>query len=1185
MVILSAQEYLALQKAFTHKYVKKVPVGVGPHGRMMYRYYYKDEKGNVYTTNVPKHEKEKPKKKEQIPLIVRKLSDKVEAKTDFEKKAVKPLEKPLFVVKLNKDKEPVVTTKVTDASDEPTEKETEVPAPTGEMTQESGSGPKIVAPKHNEEPPGAQHETLQEFKSDKGVVRLVRDKEGKKFLTAEVDDPQKFKEFYTTGAVWGKVNLIVHGRLMPFLAGEWLDDTEKRKLFLDPYFVAAVKCYAAYNTPYTGGRFITEDEEALRPYLRGYQGQMRFTDFSQVYPDKMLNSKFDSNDPIYPVGRYLSADDVADFLKKDLTGKTFTTFVLQFEKFIESGKISESVRKEIMHNFGPSGHPKLPYQKELDNYDWPMWFHANWEEKSYNARKTYGPFGNYQTPVKEFVPHIEDLYNLLSSTNTEITERDKIKAYTFLKRLNADYGVGERTLNGYKNYYENTMPLSDKALDLWQDIRGHLQNLDTLDEIQDYLASERLHYLQEFGADGRQVISALAAYVRDRFADPSDVKVLGESVYGVDELPYWQTTSPEELNLKLGDRDNISFSFARESEHTRGTFTVRYEGDPENTAIKALSATLGSKPEIANVEGVAYINFPHVASGQHAYNLAKQALHLAGVAPYPEAFQPFPHHDPEEHKQKVADLFGSGKAGFKAGKKASRRDMVAAIVNPHERLQVALDDSHRALKDAGAYIPASAKEKWWANFGLHEINLENLEADPTLAAKLVTRDNLIGKFSAEQYASLGYSAGACKLIQAVYAAIPAKPENNAKAREAYSDVVVSLQRYLHGVGDRSFDGLRSTLWEFYQLNLQPFSHRLQHAIGAENRQLKSTVMGKRFTNILTTRSAQSKTDGSKFEKNDDWSWTGKGKRKPRESTGLTWTRDVPAEFSRSGPSVKKIKGEKGLLTNFGLRGVQFGTSVSDKDRKFHVDAANTAFADLADVLQMDPNDVSFKGRLALAIGARGSGVAMAHYEPDLAVINLTKFSGAGSLAHEWGHFLDNILARTSKPTSAKTDYATTSKRSELAYYDPEVSGALQELTNALFYRTWEDFDVSGRPAAERLKWLQLARRGGKPPSAYVERSSKFKGKYWVKNVELFARAFDAYVADSLEAKKRHNNYLTSGVPPKDFEGDAYPFPSGDERRKINKAFDKFFAVLRKTDSLKKALRLFSRDLKMPYGYA
>lgn len=55
--------------------------------------------------------------------------------------------------------------------------------------------------------------------------------------------------------------------------------------------------------------------------------------------------------------------------------------------------------------------------------------------------------------------------------------------------------------------------------------------------------------------------------------------------------------------------------------------------------------------------------------------------------------------------------------------------------------------------------------------------------------------------------------------------------------------------------------------------------------------------------------------------------------------------------------------------------------------------------------------LSLNGTLGLALGARGKGKAAAHFEPSNLVINLTKTQGAGSLAHEWFHALDNYFAR------------------------------------------------------------------------------------------------------------------------------------------------------------------------------
>lgn len=76
-----------------------------------------------------------------------------------------------------------------------------------------------------------------------------------------------------------------------------------------------------------------------------------------------------------------------------------------------------------------------------------------------------------------------------------------------------------------------------------------------------------------------------------------------------------------------------------------------------------------------------------------------------------------------------------------------------------------------------------------------------------------------------------------------------------------------------------------------------------------------------------------------------------------------------------------------------------------------------ALCDLATALNTDKQSITFDGKLSIAFGARGRGNAMAHYEPMREVINLTKMNGAGSLAHEWCHALDDAFRKTLYPTN------------------------------------------------------------------------------------------------------------------------------------------------------------------------
>ncbi|HBH37994.1 MAG TPA: hypothetical protein DDX06_06355, partial [Curvibacter sp.] len=123
---------------------------------------------------------------------------------------------------------------------------------------------------------------------------------------------------------------------------------------------------------------------------------------------------------------------------------------------------------------------------------------------------------------------------------------------------------------------------------------------------------------------------------------------------------------------------------------------------------------------------------------------------------------------------------------------------------------------------------------------------------------------------------------------------------------------------------------------------------------------------------------------------------------------------VPDDKRREGPQRRQgdVKGQD-FMQAFGFRGVEFGNWNNQDERQELMNEAYDGLMDLADVMGIPPKAISLNGDLALAFGARGHGLsgARAHYEPDRAVMNLTKMKGAGALAHEWFHALDHYFGR------------------------------------------------------------------------------------------------------------------------------------------------------------------------------
>ena len=227
------------------------------------------------------------------------------------------------------------------------------------------------------------------------------------------------------------------------------------------------------------------------------------------------------------------------------------------------------------------------------------------------------------------------------------------------------------------------------------------------------------------------------------------------------------------------------------------------------------------------------------------------------------------------------------------------------------------------------------------------------------------------------------------------------------------------------------------------------------------------------------------------------------------------------------PEFLQITGDD-IINEFNIKGGEFGVWVSDDEKQLNMNWAYLSFVDLAAALDIPCSSVSVNGELSIAFGSRGSGCALAHYEPDRRVINLTRMKGAGSLAHEWGHAIDFIAKDT---LGYREYYDITRKLSASFYYK---NGNRSEGTTD-FYRNSSEMD---------------------------NMFSKSGHDYWSSEVELFARAFACYVADKLEEKGRCNSYLHGHSEDAMTVSGDYAVPKGEERIYINKCFDEYFQTLK-----------------------
>lgn len=307
-----------------------------------------------------------------------------------------------------------------------------------------------------------------------------------------------------------------------------------------------------------------------------------------------------------------------------------------------------------------------------------------------------------------------------------------------------------------------------------------------------------------------------------------------------------------------------------------------------------------------------------------------------------------------------------------------------------------------------------------------------------------------------------------------------------------------------------------------------------------------------------------------------------------------------------------------FLSTFGFRGVEFGNWVNQgegaRERQGMLNQAYDALMDLADVLGIPPKAVSLNGSMGLAFGSRGSGTASAHFEPGNLVINLTKTRGAGKLAHEWFHALDNYFARQrggEVSMQGGEDAQMVYRRNNYITYRPEAyymkgattipakdfeaavaAGPVRTFSSSpdkdrrALYLTWRMIGDSTdgwvkrdgvRPEVEgRFAELVEALESSPMTQRSARNDKSATDGYWSRIIERGARAFENYVILKMRQQGYQNDYLANVRTPEEFprSADRYPYLLDDEAAPIEEAFDNLFGTIQ-TRETEQGVAMFS----------
>jgi superfamily II DNA or RNA helicase len=429
-------------------------------------------------------------------------------------------------------------------------------------------------------------------------------------------------------------------------------------------------------------------------------------------------------------------------------------------------------------------------------------------------------------------------------------------------------------------------------------------------------------------------------------------------------------------------------------------------------------------------------------------------------------------------------------------------------------------------------IQATGDHIWGSRFDLANIGritdskqLEGMTYDDALA--IVTKKHCVPAHDLDTLKAAGMSPGAAHMALAIMTSIVAKPADSKEARAAYvdevhrvmgallncknkEDVRTMLREMYHeyysagkykdvskvpmdnDARDREIDRLRKeNPNRDYRYRMDYGSY--QYVIVTQN-QRPFDSLGSRFTRFIAGKGkdrgeaeyeadrADGAPDGWEYLETRGQQKSEKAQAKSAKTQELRQKAGVSQAFSESEMAAGKME-RKGhnvevkdadpqrVKETFNLREVDYGQAgyMSQDDREWHTRQLEGAFHDFAEVLGIPKADVSFNGRLGVALGARGRGKHAAHYEPGRYVINITKLNGSGALAHEWGHALDNILALHYSGRGVG-ERAFLSETPNEAHWPPELKAAYQRVHDAMHKHP--DPERAKREHREHIKKLQ-----------------------------------------------------------------------------------------------------------------
>jgi hypothetical protein len=248
-------------------------------------------------------------------------------------------------------------------------------------------------------------------------------------------------------------------------------------------------------------------------------------------------------------------------------------------------------------------------------------------------------------------------------------------------------------------------------------------------------------------------------------------------------------------------------------------------------------------------------------------------------------------------------------------------------------------------------------------------------------------------------------------------------------------------------------------------------------------------------------------------KDNDWSWIEKEEKSGEVSKPKAIAINTKAPLSyikRTGGYKIETNTPAEIVDKFGFSAVNYGVYVDDVWSKEHTKHFLGAMSDMASILNINIKQLNELGKLSIAFGAKGRKGHAAAYFPQTKDINLTRGNGDGSVAHEYGHYFDNVIVELEEK-KAENKFA-----SEGVMPDIEIRTLFKELM---------DFYYKGNPLYTPLIPMTFyAKESESAPSFSLMEGGRWENKT-IEIKETIEETLDQLKSFAVVDQSRYNTQL------------------------------------------------------------